>query len=157
MTVLDGMLPPPKPRNEALERLIEVTCQRVSMLDPADLARLAAHEYDEYDEEVAVPPPGSAGEKFLQDVARAFIGWLTREGRFPNREEMDDDVIASEVIWQQEQAGSVVAQVFVDLALHYSYHANVAQGADVQQLRMVLFQAASTLIFTLSEEYAPLV
>jgi hypothetical protein len=152
MTILDGMLPPPKARNDALERLIEMTCQRVHLLDNDELARLAAHEHDE---EVVAPEPGSAGAAFLRDTARVFTGWLSREGRFPDSDEAD--AIAGELVWQSEQPGSRVAQAFVDLGLYYSQHADVARGATRFDLERVLAQAASTLIFTLVEEYAPLV
>lgn len=152
MTILDGMLPPPKLRNKDLERLIEVTRQRVGMLDIEDLARAAAHEYDE---EVAAPAPGSPGERFLRATATEFSRWLGREGRFPADDEVDE--IATEVVWHRETVGSVVAQAFVDLGLFYSRHADAARGATIADFQRVLDSVASQLIFTLTEEHAPLV
>jgi hypothetical protein len=148
MTILEEMLPPPAPRNEALEALIELTCQRVSMLDTAELARRAAHEYDE---ETVVPPPGSAGEGFLQAVTHAFVRFLAREHRFPGHDEEAE--VAAGV--PAELPGSQVAQAFVDLGLYYSDHRAAARGADVADFRRVLSAVADELIFALSAEYAP--
>jgi hypothetical protein len=151
MTILEGMLPPPKPRNEALERLIELTGQRVTMAETADLARLAAHEYDE---EVMVPEAGSAGERFLRDVARVFVCWINQEGRFPVGDEAE--AAADDVDWHREQAtGSQVVAAFVDLGLYYSAHADVARGATIADFQLVLDAVAEELIFTLAQEYAP--
>lgn len=152
MTILDGMLPPPRPRNEKLERLIEITGQQVTMLSTAELTARAAHEYDE---EAVEPPAGSAGEKFLRDAARAFVRWINREGRFPEGDEVSE--AAAGVVWHGEAIGSQIAQAYVDLGLYYSHHADVARGAGVQDLQRVLDEMADRLIFTLAEEYAPLV
>lgn len=154
MTILDQMLPPAKPRNEELERLIEVTGQRVTMADIADLARMAAHENDE---EVVVPVPGSAGEAFLREAARSFVRWISQEGRFPSDDEVDE-VAGGPTTWHRETAsGSQVSQAYTDLGLYYSAHVGVAGGADVAELRKVLDAAAGELIFTLTTEYAPYV
>lgn len=155
MAILDGMLPPPKPRNKNLDRLIEMTRQRMEMLEIEHLSRMAAHEYDDAG---VVPPPGSPGEVFLYAVAGAFGRWLGQEGRFPLDHEVDGvDGVADEVRWHREATGAVVAQAFVDLGLFYSHHADVARGATVADFQRVLDSVANQLIFTLTEEYAPLV
>ena len=148
MTILDEMLPPPAARNEKLEKLIELTCQRVSMLETAELARLAAHENDE---DAVVPPPGSAGEAFLRSAAGAFLRFLRQEHRFLQGDE-EDEVVAG---LAAELSGSQAAQAFVDLGLYYSEHRSVAWGAEVADFQRVLDAAAAELIFTLSAEYAP--
>jgi hypothetical protein len=153
VTILDDLRPPPKPRNEKLEQLITVTCQRVSMLDLAELARAGAHEYDE---DAIVPGAGSAGKRFLRAAANTFTRWLNREGRFPAGDEIAE--VAGQVQWHRgEVRGSLVAQAYVDLGLFYSYHANVARGAALDDLQRVLDAVADQMIFTLSEDYGPLV
>lgn len=149
MTILDEMLPPEQGRTP-MDELISVTGQRVSMLDAAELARLGAHEYDE---EAAVPPAGSPGAEFLAAVAAGYIRWLNREGRFPA------DGQAGEVgrDWLMEQTVSRVAQAYVDLALFFSHHADVARGAQDQDFRRVLGEVAEQMVVTLTSEYGPLV
>ncbi len=136
----------------ALADLIEMTEQRISMLDAGELARLAGHEYDE---EVIVPPAGSAGAAFLAAVAGTFTHWIVREKRFPTFGEIDTEVVASEVTWQREQPGTWVAQAYVDLGLFYSYHRHVALGAEIADFQRVLDQVASELIVTLAENFQP--
>lgn len=150
MTILDELLPPHAEAPSALDELIQVTEQRISMLDVAELARLGAHEYDE---EAGVPPAGSPGADFLTAVARDYTHWLNREGRFPADRE------AAEVGrgWLMEQTVSRVAQAYVDLAMFFSHHADVARGAQDQDFRRVLGEVAEQLVVTLTSEYGPLV
>lgn len=150
MTILDGLLPPRDESRTKLDELIEVAGQRISMLDIAELARLGAHEYDE---EAAVPPVGSSGARFLTSVVRDYTRWLNREGRFP------DDREAGEVSrdWLMDEPVSHVAQAYVDLAMFFSYHADVARGAQDQDFRRVLTEVAQKLVITLTSEYGPLV
>lgn len=151
MTVLDDMLPPPVDAARSnLNQLIEVASQRISMLDVAELARLGAHEYDE---DAAVPPPGSPGAQFLTAVARDYIRWLNREGRFPAEDE------AGEVVtrWHREAPGGDLAYAYADLGLVYSYHRDAAGGAGIADFQQVLDQVAERAIITLTSEYGPLV
>lgn len=148
MTILDELLPPRDETPSKLDELIEVAGRRISMLDLAELARLGAHEYDE---EAAVPPVGSAGARFLTAVVRDYTRWLSREGRFPADRE------AAEVSrdWLMDEPVSQVAQAYVDLALFFSHHADVARGAQDQDFRRVLGEVAEQLIITLTSEYGP--
>jgi hypothetical protein len=135
-----------------LSKLIEITGQRVSTLDAGELARLAAHEYDE---EAVAPAEGSPGAVFLHETARTFNRWLAQENRFPGAGEIDE--VAGEVRWHREAKGSQVAQAYVDLGLFYSAHADQARGATVTDFQRVLDAVAGQLIFALTEEYGPLV
>jgi len=140
------------PRHDGSTELIEVAGQRIGMLPVEELARLAAHEYDD---EAAVPLACSFGEQFLRAVAQDFTRFLTREGRFPTDPEIDE--LAGQATWHRRQAtGSQVAQAFVDLGLFYSAHRSAAFGAGADDLRHVLDSAAGQLIFTLRQEYGPL-
>lgn len=157
MTILDAIQAPRKPRDEALTDLIDRTGQSVTMLTLDELASKAAHEYDE---EVVVPVPGSAGERFLRDVAATFVRWISREERFPGIEDVTE---VAGLAWHRDQAAAepvsafAVAQAYVDLGLFYSHHCDVARGAGVEDFKRVLDEAAEALIFTLAEEYGPLV
>jgi hypothetical protein len=150
MTILDGLLPPGDESPSKLDELIEVSGRRISMLDLAELASLGAHEYDE---EAAVPPVGSSGARFLTSVVRDYTGWLHRERRFPAVQE------AGEVSrdWLMDEPVSQVAQAYVDLAMFFSHHADVARGAQDQDFRRVLREVAEQLVVTLTSEYGPLV
>lgn len=139
---------------EAMTELIEITGQRMLLLDLEELAQRAAHENDE---EAVVPLPGSAGERFLRQVTRGFARWIAREGRFPAEHEVAE--LAS--LWHREAdpgnpfTGGVVAQAFVDLGLHYSFHATSATNATIEGFNVVLDSVAEQLIFTLLEDYGP--
>lgn len=151
MTILEGMLPPPKARNEELERLIEVASQRIGMLSTEELARLGVHEYDD---DMVVPAEGSAGRVLLFAAARSFVRWINAEGRFPQENELPE--VATN--WHREEAtGSQVAQAYVDLGLFYSQHAAAATGAGLEDFRKILDAVAEQVVFTLLEDYGPLV
>lgn len=136
-----------------LAELIEITSLSLTMTPAAELAQMAAHEYDA-GEDVIVPPPGSPGEKFLREGARSFSRWIQSEGRFPQD---DEEVRRAATDWhRQEVTGSVTAQAFVDLGLFYSHHADTVGGASIHDLRRVLDAAAEALAFTLLEEYGPM-
>lgn len=149
-TNLEAMLPPKRQTpSDVLAEMIELAAQRVSMLDAEELARAGAHEYDE---EIVVPPPGSAGERFLREVARAFVRWTGRENRFPASGADEREVVA---VLVGELAGGEVAHAYVDLGLYYSAHAAVAGGAEVEHLRAVLTEVAERIVVTLAGDYGP--
>lgn len=150
MSILEQMRPPAKPaRADVLAEMIELTTQRVSMADTEELARLGAHEYDE---EIVVPEPGSAGETFLREVARGYTRWIAREARFPDGDEDEQEAVTP---WLGEASGTEVARAYVDLGLHYSPHSASATGAQVEDFRAVLAEVAVQVIATLTAEYGP--
>lgn len=114
-----------------------------------DLARHAAHEYDE---EAAVPEFRTAGQSFLFAGRDALIAWVRREGRFPEPSEAD----SAGTTWHRTEAtGSQVAEAYVSMALYYSAHAADAPGADISGLQVILDRVAGTLAYNLSWEYGP--
>lgn len=124
---------------------------RISQLDLENLARLAAHEYDD---EAVVPPAGSPGAVFLEDGRDRFIDWVRREQRWPGPAEADD----AGATWHHAEAlATQRAQAFVDLGLFFSHHATVASDASIAGVNQVLDSAAGTLAFNLTMEYGPLV
>lgn len=136
--------------NAAMLELIEITAQRISMMDRAELAMAGKHEYDE---EAIEPAFNSAGHVFLQECGRSFIRWLRQEARFPRQGEVDSVATS----WHRDEATpGMIAQAFVDLGLYFSHHADVAGGATVDDFRLALDQVAAQLVFTLTSEYQPL-
>lgn len=136
----------------AQERAAALREQMLDVIENLPLETLAGLAKHEYDDEVAVPPAGSAGETFLFAARDAFIAWVRREGRFPTPAE--SALVATS--WQRDTAaGSEVADAFVSLALYYSAHAADARGADIAGLTTVLDQVADTVAYNLTMEYGP--
>jgi hypothetical protein len=130
----------------ALDEMLAI----VEKLPLPELARLAAHEYDE---ECVTPEPDSAGAQFLESARDVFVAAGRLRGRFPDPE-TDPEATTN---WWGEVSGTMVAQAFVDLGLYYSHHADAASGATVYQLQRVLISASEHFAATLWSEYGPLV
>lgn len=124
----------------------------IHLISLEDLARLCRHEYDD---EVIVPEPGSRGAGFLEDARSAYVERARAEGRFAWLGS-EGDIAWFMTQWHRNEAGSQVAQAFVDLGLFYSNHADVAGGARVQDLVKVLDAVAEQFVVALTEEYGPL-
>lgn len=120
---------------------------RLEQIDKMNLSALARATAAEEDEDVIVPPAGSAGAQFLLAGRRAFIAWVREADRWPV---IGEDALDAGTDWHLTVTASLAARAYVDLGLFFSAHARSVLDASAGSLRQVLDQAASALAVTLS-------